>query len=165
MTDAVLIGAGVLFLLLGGAGCFLPFLPGPPLAYAGLLALHLTQRCELAGGVLAGGLALVVLVLAADWALPAKFTALCGGTRWGAWGCVLGGLAGMVGLFPVLPVGLVGGLFLGAVAGELAGGKSGRAALKAGVGAFLGFLAGTALKLAVCGVLAFWFIQALCAAE
>jgi uncharacterized protein YqgC (DUF456 family) len=161
MSDALLIAVSGTLLLLGIAGCLLPVLPGPPLAYAGLLALHATQRYELPGNLLVVGLALVAAVLIADWALPAKFTALCGGTRWGTWGCVLGGLAGTVGLFPVLPVGLVGGLFLGAVLGELLGGKRGGVALRAGVGAFLGFAVGTALKLAVCGLFVFWCVREL----
>lgn len=39
--DIFLIILGVLCLLAGLAGCFLPVLPGPPVSYVGLLLLHL----------------------------------------------------------------------------------------------------------------------------
>jgi uncharacterized protein YqgC (DUF456 family) len=161
MSDGFLIAAAAVLLLLGFAGCLLPALPGPPLAYAGLLALHLSERVEFSGRLLAAGLALVVAVQVADAVIPAVGARRWGGTRWGVWGCVLGSLAGLL-FFP--PFGFVGGAFLGAVAGELLGGGSGGGgALKAGVGAFMGFLAGAALKLALCGLFAFWFVRALCA--
>ena len=59
MTDGLLIVLGVILMLLGVAGCLLPALPGPPLAYAGLLALHLTARVAFSARTLAFGLALI----------------------------------------------------------------------------------------------------------
>ncbi|MFK2690235.1 DUF456 family protein [Bacteroides fragilis] len=50
---------------------------------------------------------------------------------------------------------------MGAVVGELLGGKETKYALKAGFGAFAGFLLGTVLKVAVCGWFIFCFIRAL----
>ena len=47
--DILLIILGVLCLLLGLAGCFLPVLPGPPLSYVGLLLLYFTDRIEFSG--------------------------------------------------------------------------------------------------------------------
>ena len=40
MLDVFLILMGILCLITGLAGCFLPVIPGPPVAYAGLLLLH-----------------------------------------------------------------------------------------------------------------------------
>ena len=37
MLDVFLILMGILCLITGLAGCFLPVIPGPPVAYAGLL--------------------------------------------------------------------------------------------------------------------------------
>ncbi len=162
MTDGLLIALGVFLMLLGLAGCLLPALPGPPLAYAGVLALHLTARVEFSARTLAVGLVLMVAVQVADTVVPAVGTRRWGGTRWGVWGCVLGSLAGLV-FSP--PFGFVAGSFLGAVCGELLGGRTGQAALKAGFGAFLGFLAGAALKLAVCGLFIFWAARALMGSE
>ena len=42
--DIFLIILGVLCLLAGLAGCFLPVLPGPPVSYVGLLLLHFTDN-------------------------------------------------------------------------------------------------------------------------
>ena len=42
--DILLIILGILCLLTGLAGCFLPVLPGPPVSYAGLLLLHFTDK-------------------------------------------------------------------------------------------------------------------------
>ena len=162
MTDGLLIALGVFLMLLGLAGCLLPALPGPPLAYAGLLALHLTTRAAFSARTLAFGLALMVAVQVADTVVPAVGTRRWGGTRRGVWGCVLGSLAGLA-FFP--PLGFVAGSFLGAVCGELLGGRNGQAALKAGIGSFLGFLAGTLLKLAVCGLFVFWAVRALMTSE
>ena len=161
MTDALLIMIGVLCLLAGMAGCLLPVLPGPPLAFLGVVALHLTARVQFPAYVLLGGLLLVVVVQVADAVIPAFGTKRWGGTRWGVGDCVLGSL---IGLFIFPPAGFIIGSFAGAVAGELLAGKSGRGAFKAGVGSFMGLLLGTVLKFALCGLFAFWFFRGLAAA-
>ena len=45
MLDIILIILGVLCLITGLMGCILPFLPGPPVAYLGLVLLHFTTYC------------------------------------------------------------------------------------------------------------------------
>ena len=158
MTDALLVLAGALCLCAGMAGCILPVLPGPPLAYAGLVLLNLTARYQLPDRLLIGGLALVVAALVLDAVIPSIGAKRWGGTRWGVGGCVLGSLAG---LFFLPPPGFLVGAFAGAVAGELLGGKDRGGALRAGIGALVGFLCGTFLKVALCGLFAFWFVRKL----
>ena len=46
MLDVFLILMGILCLITGLAGCFLPVIPGPPVAYAGLLLLHFTDKVQ-----------------------------------------------------------------------------------------------------------------------
>ena len=46
MLDIVLIVISALCLIAGLAGCILPFLPGPPIAYLGLVFLHLTDKVQ-----------------------------------------------------------------------------------------------------------------------
>ena len=67
-------------------------------------------------------------------------------SRAGTWGCFIGTIVGVF----FFPIGLVAGPFGGAFIGELISGKTARAALRGGIGALLGFLAGTALKIIVC---------------
>jgi hypothetical protein len=50
---------------------------------------------------------------------------------------------------------------VGAVIGELLGGKLTHEALKAGLGAFVGFLLGVILKVSLCGYFVVVFISAL----
>jgi len=158
MTDTLLILVGALCLLAGVVGCLMPAMPGPPLAFLGLVVLHLTERVQFSNARLLAGLLLVVAVLALDAVIPALGAKRWGGTRWGVWGCLIGSLAGHL-FFP--PAGFILGSFFGAVAGELLGGKKSGGAFLAGVGAFMGFLLGTVLKLSLCGLFAFWFVKGL----
>jgi len=66
----------------------------------------------------------------------------------------------IVGLF-FGPLGIIFGPFIGAVVGELVVGKNSPDALRAGFGTFIGFLAGTAVKLVVAGFLIFYYIKAI----
>ena len=158
MPDVLIIAIGILFLLAGFAGCLLPALPGPPLAYAGLVIAHLSERVQFSNHLLIVGLVLVAAAQVADTVTPMIGARKWGGTRWGICGCALGSFAGLI-FFP--PFGFIVGSFLGAVAGELLGGKASGAAIKAGIGAFIGFLVGTVLKLTLCGLFAFWLVRAL----
>lgn len=156
--DILLIIAGSICLLAGLAGCILPMLPGPPLAYLSLVLLHFTNKASFSIGELLSWLVLVIAIQLLDYFIPSLGVKKMGGTRWGNWGCIIGTLAGLF-LFP--PWGILIGPFAGAVIGELLGGQATKHALRAGFGAFLGFLLGTLLKLAVCGWFIFCFIRAL----
>lgn len=57
-----------------------------------------------------------------------------------------------------LPLGIIIGPFIGAIAGELLGGRGLSQAMKAGLGSLVGFLLGTVVKLLLCGYLVYLFI-------
>lgn len=156
--DILLIVLGAICLLVGLAGCVLPLLPGLPIAYLGIVLLHFTNQVQFTISQLFIWLTIVVAVQILDYFIPMFGVGRLGGTSWGKWGCVIGTVAGVF-LFP--PWGIFIGPFIGAVIGELLGGKSTRLALKAGWGAFVGFLLGTVLKVSVCGWFIFCFIRAL----
>ncbi|MCD7900623.1 MAG: DUF456 domain-containing protein [Bacteroides sp.] len=156
--DILLIVLGSICLLLGLVGCLLPVLPGPPLAYAGMLLLHFTERVQFTTTQLLVWLGVVILVQLVDYFIPMMGTKKLGGTKWGTWGCLIGTIAGIF-IFP--PWGIILGPFVGAVLGELLGGKETQHALRAGFGAFMGFMLGTIFKFAVCGWFIFVFIRAL----
>ena len=46
MLDIILIVISALCMIAGLAGCILPFLPGPPIAYVGLVILHFTDKVQ-----------------------------------------------------------------------------------------------------------------------
>lgn len=149
--DILLIVLGSICLLVGLIGCIVPMLPGPPIAYVALILLHFTDKVQFTLTQFIIWLLVVVVVQVIDYFIPTLGTKKLGGTRWGVWGCFLGTF---IGLFFFQPWGIILGPFLGAVIGELLGGKETQEALKAGLGAFIGFMVGTVLKFIVCG----WFI-------
>jgi uncharacterized protein YqgC (DUF456 family) len=159
IIEITLIVCGAFCLLLGLFGSILPVLPGPPLSYAGLLLLHFTDRVQFSTAQLVFWLVLVLITLLADYVFPVLGVKQWKGTKWGNIGCIFGAMAGVF-LFP--PWGIMLGPFLGAVAGELIfARRTTSEALKSGLGALLGFIFGTVLKLSVCGWFVFCFVRAL----
>lgn len=154
--DIFLIILGILCLVVAVLGSVLPALPGPPVAYAGMILFHLADRIQFTPAQLITWAVLVILVQVLDYIIPMLGSKYAGGTKWGSWGCVVGTVAGL--FFP--PWGIVLGPFLGAVIGELLGDKDLMYALKSGFGSLLGFLFGTVVKLMLCGYFVWQFIAA-----
>ena len=155
MTIALSILAGLL-LLIGFVGCVVPVLPGPIIGYCGLLALIPTERCPPTPVLITMGL-VVAAVTVADYVVPAIGAKKFNCSRWGTVGCFVGTI---IGLFFV-PIGILLGPFLGAFLGELIAQKPICAALKGGLGAFLGFLSGVFLKLLACVAMLVVFVLTL----
>lgn len=145
-VEYLLYALSAICMLVGLAGCILPMLPGPPLAWLGMLLLHFTDRVDFSVTELVVSALVVIATLVLDYFTPMIGAKKFGGGKYGNHGCVIGTIVGMF----FLPLGLILGPFLGAVIGELIAGKPFRAALKAGFGSFVGFLFGTLIKLAVC---------------
>jgi len=154
--DIFLIITGSLLMILGIAGSILPVLPGPPLSYLGLILIHLTDNINFSSKFLVSWGIITIVVSVLDYVIPAWGTKFFGGSKYGIWGSMAGLLAGL--FFP--PVGVILGPFLGAVAGEMIAGNKDHA-LKAGFGSFIGFLAGTMVKLLVSLIMVYYFITAL----
>lgn len=165
--DYVLLALGILLILTGFAGSILPGLPGPPLSYLGLILLHITRFAQFTPGTLIGWAIAVAVVAVLDYVVPVWGTRQFGGTKAGVRGSTVGLIIGVI-LLPMLGVvigpfgiiGILGGPFLGAWIGELSAGQDSRQALRAAFGSFIGFLAGTLMKIAVCGALGFIFFRA-----
>ena len=160
MADILLIILGFLCLLGGLAGCILPVLPGPPLAYAGMLLLHFTERVQFTTIELIVWLVLVVVIQVLDYFVPLLGAKYSGGSRWGERGCLAGTL---IGLF-FMPWAIILGPFVGAIIGVLAGGRATKDALRSGFGSLVGFLLGTFIKCVLCGYFIWKFVGALVAA-
>ena len=153
--DILLIIAGIILLLVAFAGCFLPVLPGPPLAFGALILLHFTTVTDVPSEVLwsMAGLALIVTIL--DYVVPVWGTRKFGGSKAGERGAIAGVI---VGLF-LGPLGIIIGPFFGALAGELLSGTPGDKAFRSAIGSFIGFLLGVGLKLMVTLVITFYFFK------
>ena len=154
--DILLIVLGAIFIISGVLGCVLPIIPGPPLSYIGLLLLHFTERYQFSSKFLIIWAIITVVVYALDYLIPAWGTKKFGGSKRGVWGSIIGLV---IGLFFFPPFGIIIGPFLGAVIGELTAGKDSGAALKSGFGSFMGFLAGTLLKLITSGLMTWNFVK------
>ncbi|TKG95563.1 DUF456 domain-containing protein [Puteibacter caeruleilacunae] len=156
--DIFLIILGSIFMLVGIAGCILPIIPGPPLAYVGILILHFTEGVQFSTNFLILWAAIAIIVTILDYFIPIWGTKRFGGSKRGVWGSMIGLVIGIF-LFP--PIGIIVGPFAGAVIGEMTAGNGSRSALKSGFGSFVGFLAGTLLKLFVSGWLTWSFVTEL----
>jgi uncharacterized protein YqgC (DUF456 family) len=148
---------GTILLLGGFAGSILPGLPGPPLAWAAVLLLHFTSYATYSTVFLISTGIVMIAITLLDYYIPIWGTKKFGGTRAGVIGSTIGLIAGM---FILPPFGILIGPFLGAFIGELLVDKNDlKKALKSAIGSFLGFVAGTLLKLSFCGIMAFFFIR------
>lgn len=155
--DYVLLVLGFISLILGIVGCIAPFLPGPPLSYLALLLLHWTRFAQYPSSILWLFAALTVIVTVIDYFIPIWGTRKWGGSGAGVTGATIGLVLGF--FFP--PLGIILGPFLGAVVGEYLAGKKTHEALKSGLGAFVGFVLGTAIKLSLVLVMVYYFIAEL----
>jgi uncharacterized protein YqgC (DUF456 family) len=154
MMEIVWMVLGGLLLVVGFLGCFLPALPGPPLAFLALLVQQLRADGPFTTRFLLVWLAVAVVVTALDYWIPIYSTKKLGGTRAGMWGATVGLL---VGLF-IGPWGIIIGPFLGALVAELMANQTSEVAVKSALGSLVGFLFGTVLKLAVTVAMGWYLI-------
>jgi uncharacterized protein YqgC (DUF456 family) len=147
--DFLFLALGGMLWIIGLAGCFLPVLPGPPLAYVGLLLQQLRDQPPFSTRFLLIWLLITIVVTILDYWIPIYGTKKFGGTRAGVWGATLGLVVG----FFLGPWGIIIGPFVGALLGELTADQDSNKAWKAAFGSFVGFLLGTVLKLVVTGIM------------
>lgn len=148
--DIILVLIGILLMIGGIVGSFLPVLPGPLTSWCGLLVLYLTETIEMNYWVLGITLAIAIGIYVLDYIIPAMGTKRFGGSKYGIIGTTIGLIIGLI-FFP--PFGIIIGPFLGALAGELLyDSKDSSRALKAAFGSFIGFLTSTFIKFIVASV-------------
>jgi len=153
--------AAIVLGIIGIVGSIAPGLPGPPLSWLGMLIIYIWGSGSNAAGepmsttFLLIWLGVVIVISILDYLVPGYFTKLTGGSKYGSWGAIAGLFIGMI--YP--PVGMIFGSLLGAFVAEfLFAGKDAGASLKSAFGAFMGFLAGTGIKLICSGVMLFYII-------
>jgi len=147
---------GAVLVILGIAGCILPVLPGPHLAWAGLLLLQLTGVASPGWNTVIVTFLIATAVQVLDYVVPAMGTKKFGGSKYGIAGATIGLF---VGIFTPIPFGVILGPFLGALIGELMHQKQSDKALKAAMGSLVGFVFSVGLKLAVTFYFAYVYFQ------
>lgn len=155
--DIFLVILGFLFILLGLIGSFLPVLPGPITSWFGLFLLHATSIIGMNWSFLGVTLCIAIFIWFIDYFIPAYGTKRFGGSKYGIYGTTIGLF---IGLLSPIPFGMLIGAFLGAFIGELLfDTKDSNRALKASIGAFIGFLASATIKFIVSSIYLVFFIK------
>lgn len=159
MGDIIWIILAALLLLVGAIGTVAPVIPGLPLSWGGLLALKFIPSTQddisWTTIIVLGVLTVVVSVL--DNVLPVWGTKRTGGNKYVVRGATIGLLVG----FFLGPWGIIFGPFVGAFAGGILSGTQFIHSVRQATGAFIGFIAGLALKLVTAGLLIFFFVKTL----
>ncbi|MBC5863837.1 DUF456 domain-containing protein [Flavobacterium turcicum] len=142
--DVLLLLLGLLSILLGIAGSFLPVLPGAILSWLGLLLLYLIGAVPMNYWVVGITFLITIVLSVLDYVIPAQGTKKFGGSSYGIWGTNIGLV---VGLLAPIPFGFIIGPFIGALVGELLyDSKNQQRAVKAAVGSLVGFLASSFIQ-------------------
>lgn len=157
---AFLIVVAIVLGIIGIVGSVVPGLPGPPLSWIGLLIMFFLGGTNAAGAPMNTSFLLIWLlvttvVTVVDYIVPGMFTKLTGGSKYASRGAIAGLLVGMF----VPPVGIILGSLIGAFLCELVfAGKDAASSVTASLGAFLGFLCGTGIKLIASGLMLYYII-------
>lgn len=151
-----------LILVIGGfIFSILPPIPGPLLPLGGLYLLHFLHPQHFFSLQFVLIMTVItVLILIIENIIPIWGTKKLGGSKAGILGSTIGLFAGLILLTPIMgPFSIIVGPFAGAMAGELFSGKGMDVAFRSGLGSFLGFLAGTGLKLMITAVMTWQMVR------
>jgi uncharacterized protein YqgC (DUF456 family) len=156
--DILLWVIGIVLVIVGLIGTVLPALPGAMLIVAGLVLAAWANGFTKVG---VGTLVVIGVIGAASYLVDFAAAAL-GAKKFGASPrAMLGaGLGTLAGLF-LGPVGIIFGPFVGAIIGELTVHRDMAKVGKAGLAAWIGFLAGMAVKVGIAFLMIAIFLSAL----
>lgn len=146
LVPILLHALAVILIVVGLAGAVLPALPGVPLMFVGMLMSAWVGGFAHVGWTtlaILGGL--TVLSVLGDLLAGLLGAKRVGASPWALAGAAIGTL---VGVFLGL-LGLIFGAFVGALIGELVAGSTLRRAAHVGVGAWIGFVVDSVLKVAI----------------
>ena len=151
--NTTLIIIAVVLAIVGFLGAIIPGIPGTPFSFIALLLLFFIPEMKYTTVfiLVMGFLCAVITVL--DYVIPIYGTKKLGGTKMGVRGSTIGLIVSIL-VLPLLGVvigpfgigGIILGPFVGAYIGEIMAGNS-ENAFRSAIGSFLGFLAGTFIKI------------------
>ena len=164
--DYILMISAIVVIIIGLIGDIIPGIPGTPVTYLALLLLHWTDRISYSSQflIVTGMLCAAITVL--DYIVPVWGTKKFGGTKAGTRGSTIGLIVGIL-VLPMLGIvlgpfgliGILGGPFVGAYIGEKMGGTPDDKAWRSAFGSFLGFVAGTFMKIAYTLVIGYYIFK------
>ena len=145
--DLLIIVLASLFILLGIIGSFIPIIPGPLTSWSGLLILSFSSSITISTFFLVLSFIIALFIFIID-----NIISILGAKKFGGGkGSVIGSSIGLIlGIIFLGPFGLLFGPFTGAFLGELYMNQDNKkGALRAAIGALLGFITGVSLKLMI----------------
>lgn len=149
---------GFLLIILGFIGCIIPALPGPPLAFIALLILKLTESSIFSTDFIVTMAIITAAVYFLDYLLPLFGAKIFKASKQGIWFSIIGML---IGIFFLPPFGVILGLLIGAITGELIAGKGKADAIKIGLVSFLFSLLAILIKITLVGIMSYYFTKAI----
>lgn len=164
--DYVLLISAIIVLVIGLIGDIIPGIPGTPVTYLALLLLHWTDNISYSTHFLVITGLMCALITVLDYVVPVWGTKKFGGTKAGMRGSTIGLIIGIL-VLPMLGIilgpfgilGILGGPFAGAYIGEKMGGTPDDKAWRSAFGSFLGFLAGTFMKIVYTLAIGFYMFK------
>lgn len=138
-----------LLILLGIVWCVAPILPGPQLAYLGILVFHFMTGRPFSTSFLIIGLIVMIVIVTIDQFLPVLATKKFWWSSKGTWWA---GIWTVVGVFWWL-WGIIFFPFLGALLGEYFENKDWKKSIKPAIGSFIGIAVGGLIKIGICIIL------------
>ena len=148
-----------LLIIVGLMGVILPFLPGVPLAWLGVfIYAYFTDFTAITLTTILIFLGLSAFTFVVDWVAPLIGAKKYNASRHGIIGASLGFLFGVLVLGPL---GIIVGPLAGAFIGEMIAGKDTDKSLYSAWGVFIGFLAGSLLKIIIILIMLGFFVAAL----
>lgn len=149
---------GTIIILIGLVGSVAPVIPGPVTSFIGLLLCLLSNYFSTSEDVIIAFGVIALIITVTDYLIPIYGTKKFGGTKAGVIGTIVGLIAGII----FLPgIGIIIGPFIGAFIGEMLAGSQSEKALKAALGSFIGFLAGTFMKLIYSLAVIYYYVAGL----
>lgn len=159
----ILIIVAFVLVIFGLVGAVVPGIAGPPFSYLGMLAISFVDGVDYSVWLMVVMGIIGVAVFLLDYLVPVWGTKTFGGTKSGSRGSMIGLIVGILvtTFFSVGCFMLLLGPFFGAYIGEKIAGTRERQAWRSAFGSFLGFLAGTFIKLVYAIVCIFFVFKGL----
>lgn len=155
MLEIILISLGLIIAIIGLIGCIVPGIPGPPLNLVSLLLLEIATGGSYSINFYFTWGLITVATIILDYIFPIISAKKFKASNYGIWGSIIGMIIGIV-FFP--PFGMITGLFLGAILGELIAGRKGADAMKVGLVTFFSSLLMIVFKFAASAMMTYYFV-------